>query len=183
MYCNENIKLVPFTKEYLEKYHSWRNDMDIMQFDQPGFLYPISYDEAASWHEKINSYNNSHSFIIKDKKSDEAIGICAFMNMDYKNRNVELSIVLGEKKFWGKGYGKQVMDLMIKLGFEEFNMHKLILRVMSFNDRAIRLYEKLGFEKEGTLKETIYRNGKYFDTIYFGLLKNNERLNKISLEN
>lgn len=171
MYCSNNIKLSPFSEEYVTLYHSWRNDMEVMQFDQPGFLYPISYQEVSKWHEKINTYKNSHSFIIIDKETERAIGICAFLNMDYKNRNVELSIVIGEKEFWGRGYGKEVMKLMMKIGFEEFNMHKLYLRVMSFNKKAIGMYEKLGFKKEGILKETIYRDGKYNDTIYFGMTR------------
>jgi UDP-4-amino-4,6-dideoxy-N-acetyl-beta-L-altrosamine N-acetyltransferase len=175
MYKTDRVELVPFTEEYLPLYHRWRNDPDIMQFDQPGYLYPVSYEEIEVWFDKVKNSTNSYSFAIKVKDEKKIIGICALLGIDSKNRNCELSIVIGEKDYWGKGYGKETMNILMNLAFNEFNMHKIYLRVMSFNKRAIKLYESLGFLREGVLKESIYRKGKYYDVLIFGILQSQFR--------
>lgn len=177
MYETDRMELVPFTEEYLSLYHKWRNNSHIMQFDQPGCLYPVSYQEIKSWFDKIKSSTCSYSFLIKVKDEEKIIGICALIGIDNKNRNCELSIVIGEKDYWGKGYGKETMRILMKLAFDEFNMHRIYLQVMSFNENAIKLYENLGFLKEGVLKESIFRKGKYHDVLIFGILESQFRGN------
>ncbi len=63
------------------------------------------------------------------------------------------------------------MNVLIRFIFNEMNINKIKLHVYSFNERAIRCYEKCGFIKEGVLRQELYRDGRYYDTIVMGLLK------------
>ena len=79
--------------------------------------------------------------------------------------------MIGDKDYWGKGYGSDALKVLIRFIFEEVNIYKIKLNVFSFNKRAISCYKKLGFKEEGILKDELYRNGKYFDIIPMALFK------------
>ncbi|MED4174038.1 GNAT family protein, partial [Halalkalibacterium halodurans] len=91
--------------------------------------------------------------------------------IDYKNRNAECIIDIGEKTYWGKGYGFEALRLLLNYAFLEMNLHRVSLRVFSFNKKAIRLYEKLGFKHEGTSRQCLYRYGQWHDIVHMGILK------------
>ncbi|SDQ93794.1 Protein N-acetyltransferase, RimJ/RimL family [Virgibacillus subterraneus] len=155
----------------IEKYHSWRNDLDVMKTTSTSLdLY--SLDETRSFVENIilNSIS-SKSYIIEERESDTAIGVTSLINIDTKNRNAECIIDIGEKEYWGKGYGTEALQMLLEYAFLELNLHRVSLRVFSLNERAIHIYNKLGFEKEGVMRESLYRNGKWHDIITMGILK------------
>jgi len=75
------------------------------------------------------------------------------------------------KESKGKGLGKETMRLLLDFGFNELNFHRIQLNVISYNSTAISLYESVGFKKEGTYREFIYRDGKRYDLYLYGILK------------
>lgn len=171
MFESNRIKLRKVESDDLEKYHSWRNDMDVMNSSNPSLdLYTL--EDTKEFVEKvlINS-NSSKSYIIVDKEKQVAIGIISLINIDFKNRNAECIIDIGEKGFWGNGYGTEALTILLNYAFQELNFHRVSLRVFSFNEKAIKLYNKLGFQKEGTTRQCLYRNGKWHDIIQMGILK------------
>lgn len=155
-----------FTTEHIPFYYAWRNNPEIAIFDQSEFLRPMSYEEVHDWSMRMVE---GTTYLIK--QDDVPIGTCAFMNVDQRNRHAELSIVIGEAKQWGKGYGTQVMNQLLVWGFEGMNLERLYLRVFDFNARAIALYEKMGFKREGTMRKMVYRDGAYHDVHIYGLLR------------
>ena len=155
----------------IEKYHSWRNDLDVMNITSLSLdLY--SLDETRHFVENIilNS-TSSKSYIIEERESNTAIGVMSLINIDTKNRNAECIIDIGEKEYWGKGYGTEALKTLLEYAFLELNLHRVSLRVFSLNEKAIRIYDKLGFMKEGVMRESLYRNGKWHDIIIMGVLK------------
>lgn len=154
----------------VELYHSWRNDMDVMMSTNPELdLY--SLQETTEFVENVilNS-NSSKCFIIDVRELQKSIGVTSLINIDYKNRNAECIIDIGEKDFWGKGYAKEALKLLLDYAFLEMNLHRVSLRVFSFNEKAIRLYEKIGFKHEGTSRQCLFRNGRWHDIIHMGIL-------------
>lgn len=99
------------------------------------------------------------------------MGVTSLVGIDYKNRNAECILDIGEKSKWGKGYGTEAMSLLLTYAFLELNLHRLSLRVFSTNEKAIHLYKKIGFVQEGRVKEAVFRNGEWIDSIYMGLLQ------------
>ena len=78
---------------------------------------------------------------------------------------------IGNREQWGKGYGREAMDLVLKYGFDELNLHRIQLTVFEYNERAIALYEKLGFRREGVFREFMQREGQRYDMYLYGLLR------------
>jgi len=157
-----------FSKKHIETYYTWRNDVSINIYDQNGFNSPIAIEKVEPWCEAIIMQNDGYTFFIKDEVKDVYIGMCALFRIDSKNRNCELAIMIGDKSYWGKGIGTEVMNQLLDWGFNSLNLHKIFLNVFSSNPRAIRLYEKVGFKFEGSRKEELYRNGKYEDILRYG---------------
>lgn len=106
------------------------------------------------------------------------IGICALFNFDTVGRTCEFGITIGNKLFWGKGYGSEVIRLVVHYAFQHQNFRKVWLRVHGKNERARKAYEAVGFLEEGRLREHVYSDGQYDDLIFMGLLRTEWKHNK-----
>lgn len=164
------IRLKKFEASDIELYYRWRNNLEVAIYDQPGFLRPMGYDEVAAWSQRMV---DGLTFIIL---ADETpVGTCAFMNLDERNRNAELALVIGDPAYWSKGVGTQAFHQLLEMGFNGLNLHKLYLHVFEFNKRAIGLYEKTGFKREGILRDMHYHQGAYEAVYHYGLLRDEWR--------
>lgn len=172
LFYGERLRLRKMSLEDVPIYHQWRNDMEVMYFTNPA-LDVYTYADTESFVQAIIESHYAKSYVIEEWESEKPIGVTALTNIDYKNRNAECIIDIGDKNYWGKGFGREAFQLLLDYAFLEMNLHKVYLRVFSFNERAIRLYQKLGFQTEGELKEQIYRNGSWHGIVYMGLLKKN----------
>lgn len=102
---------------------------------------------------------------------DRLVGVSGFHQIDFRNRHASLGITIGEKEEWGKGYGTEATRLMVRHAFETLNLNRVWLRVYEYNQRGIRTYKKVGFQKEGVLRQDTYREGRYWDTIVMAILR------------
>ncbi|MBR7796523.1 MAG: GNAT family N-acetyltransferase [Bacillota bacterium] len=172
LFESSRIKLRKMTIEDTDLYHQWRNDIDVMQTTSPN-LDIYTFEETKSFvREVILHSSTSKSYIITVKDSGETpIGVISLIQIDNVNHNAECIIDIGNKDYWGKGYGKEAMQLLLNYAFSEMNLHRLSLRVFSFNLKAIKLYEKLGFFHEGRSRQFLYRNGKWHDLLHMGMLR------------
>ncbi|MED3735579.1 GNAT family N-acetyltransferase [Virgibacillus pantothenticus] len=171
MFHSNRIQLRKMTIEDAEQYHSWRNDVDVMISTNPSLDFYSLLETKAFVEGVILHSSSSKSYIIQDKNTDKAIGITSLINMDHKNRSAECIIDIGEKDYWGKGYAKEALKLLLNYAFLEMNLHRVSLRVFSFNERAIHLYTKLGFKQEGASRQALFRSGNWHDIIHMGILQ------------
>lgn len=105
------------------------------------------------------------------QESNRLIGGTGLHEIDFKNRHAGFGIAIGEKEEWGKGYGTEATRLIVQHAFDTLNLHRLWLHVYEFNERGIRVYEKVGFRKEGVMRQHTYREGRYWDTMIMGILR------------
>ncbi|CAM3650745.1 GNAT family N-acetyltransferase [Erysipelothrix urinaevulpis] len=161
------LRFEKFTEDHIPLYYSWRNDPEVAQFDQSGFIRPMSYNEVAEWSQIMV---DGQTFVAYD--DDIALGTCAFMNLDQRNGHAELAIVIGNKDYWSQGFGTKIMKQLLEWGFYGLNLNRLYLHVFSTNTRAIGLYEKMGFVKEGEMREMLFQHGKPVNLICYGMLRN-----------
>ncbi len=82
-----------------------------------------------------------------------------------------IAIGFGNREHWGKGYGGEALRLLLDYAFGELNLHRVQLTVFAYNERAIALYEKLGFVREGVYREFLLRDGVRYDMYLYGLLR------------
>jgi len=159
------------TEEDAAVYHTWRNDMEVMRTTNPS-LDLFTYAETRQFVEQvILGSDTSKSYMILDKESGRPIGITSLIQLDYKNRSAECILDIGEKEFWGKGYGNESLRLLLNYAFLELNLHRVSLRVFAFNDKAVALYEKIGFKREGISRQAVFREGQWHDILHMGILQ------------
>ena len=90
-------------------------------------------------------------------------------------RSAGVGIVVGEKDQWGKGYGGEAMELMVRVAFDGLNLHRVYLTVADFNERGIRSYRRVGFREEGRWREARFIDGRFCDTVQMSILEHEWR--------
>ncbi len=134
-------------------------------------LRPMPDEEVERFFQSRLLSSESVAYGIHVKTTGRLIGLTTFSGLDPDNGSVLFHITIGETDAWGHGYGTETARLMLWLAFERIGLHRVGLSVFAFNERAIRSYEKAGFRVEGRLREAISRDGRYWDEIQMGVLR------------
>ena len=132
---------------------------------------PIQFDEVEKYVLKLFESKNDCFFAVYLKENDEFIGTIKLGHIDWRAGIGDLGIMIGEKKYWGKGIGKDAMACIIKYGFETLSLRKITAGTPSCNIGFIKCAEKLGFKIEGRLRKQILIDGQFYDHILFGIFK------------
>jgi RimJ/RimL family protein N-acetyltransferase len=114
-------------------------------------------------------------FIILDAQTRERVGEIVLMQIDPDNRSATLRIALFGTEHFGKGYGSEALRLVLGYGFEVRGLHRIGLDVFAYNDRAIHVYEKIGFRREGVQRDALFYDGAYHDSILMAILEDEWR--------
>ncbi len=170
MFENKMIKLRKLSASDYTTYHDWRNDIEVMETTSPQLdIYTL--EETEHYISAIVSQSTAKGYLIEYKETEQTVGIVSLINIDYKNRSAECIIDIGVKDMWGKGIGTAAISLILEFAFNELNLQRVYLQVFSFNERAIKLYEKMGFVHEGKFRQALYRSGNWHDIVIMGILK------------
>lgn len=154
----------------------WPNDSEVTYYmvmgaiPNSGSLY-CSQNTLEEEYEKLRKNQKDIVFAIVDKKSDNMIGVAGLYDIRWIPRLADFRILIGEKDFWGKGYGTEATKLVVAYAFDKLNLNKVCLGVNIENKRAIKIYRNAGFIEEGVLKKEQYRNGRYYDVIKMRILR------------
>jgi RimJ/RimL family protein N-acetyltransferase len=168
--------LSPIDVNDVEKFTEWLNDLEITR---NLLTYPMMIC-LGNEKEMLEKLSREHTYSIIDNEKNELIGNCGFNDIDFINQTAEVGIFIGNKKYWNKGYGTEALSLIIDYGFKALNFHNIFLKVYSFNERAVKCYEKVGFKSIGKKREAVLRDNKRYDHIYMDILSNEfyEKINK-----
>ncbi len=163
------VYLRPLEREDAPHLVPWFNDPEVTR---TLLIYrPVSLRAEEEFLEKI--YQSEHDLVlgIVVKATDKLIGAAGLKQIDFKNRHAGLGISIGDKVEWGKGYGTEATQLLVRHAFETLNLNRVWLYVYEHNERGIRTYEKVGFKREGLLRQETYCEGRYWDTIVMAILR------------
>lgn len=173
------VKLEYFNKEDFKQLIEWMNSKYLItNWAGSLFRYPLT-DESLDWYIKdTNNIDKSDAFIYKaiDTETGKTVGHISLGGISEKNRAARISRVLVGNTERGKGYCTGMIDVILKIGFEELKLHRISLGVYDFNKVAIRCYEKSGFVKEGLMRDVLrYENETYWSLMEMGILENEWR--------
>ncbi len=104
-------------------------------------------------------------------EDDKLIGNCSIHEIDQLRQCAEVGLFIGDEENRNKGYGKEVLNLLLNYGFDYLNLNNIMLKVFSFNERAINCYKKVGFKEIGRRRQSYYLKGKFYDTVYMDILR------------
>jgi len=128
-------------------------------------------EEIKEHLEQEQPKSDAFGFIIRTLAEDRPIGFIGLEDIQWTHGDAVLAVGLGEREYWGRGYGTDALRVMLRYAFTELNLHRVTLDVFEYNPRAIRSYEKVGFVVEGRLRRFLNRDGRRWDLIYMGILR------------
>jgi RimJ/RimL family protein N-acetyltransferase len=165
------VRLTAVEKGDLAAIARWYEDSGFGRLFDAGPAAPKSEGQLANWLEEQQKNKNSFLFAIRPSDGASLLGYVELDGILWSHQNGWLSIGLGDRSNWGKGFGQEATELALRFAFQELNLHRVQLTVFGYNQRAIALYEKLGFTREGLFREHLQRDGRRFDMILYGLLR------------
>jgi RimJ/RimL family protein N-acetyltransferase len=166
----DQVILRALCKEDSALLYRWISNRDLVLFNAP--FKAISESEHKSWIDSVLvKRNDLVIFVIEEKSSGRVIGSCQLLNINWIHRSAELQIRIGETDFHGHGLGTEAIQLLLKHGFNDLNLHRIYLHVFSTNIRAVKAYEKTGFVIEGELRQAAHIDEKYVNVLIMAKLR------------
>ncbi len=157
------VSLRPMELEDTDLIVAWRNSDGVRKH----FIYqaPFTREGHLSWIENMVKPGKVVQMMICLGEEMRPVGSVYLRDIDRQHRKAEYGIFIGEESARGRGVGTAAARLMIRYAFRELGLHRLFLRVYADNARAIRSYEKAGFEREAYLKDDVCIDGKFRDIV------------------
>jgi len=149
----------------------WTEDSRYLRAVDSAYAQPLSAEEAAQRLGPDNADPNRVEFHLRTLSDDRLIGFVAIHSIEWNNGAGLLAVGIGEPEYRGKGYGTDALQLSLRFAFDELNLFRIGLDVIATNTRAIRAYEKLGFQREGRMRGAVLRDGSRTDRIFMGILR------------
>ena len=169
MFEGKLVILRALEKEDLGILKEWRNSLHVRKSTREYKL--LNMINQKNWFESIHQSNPPKEimFGILNKRR-KLIGVTGLTYIDWKNRNSEISIYFSTKNWQTKPEAKEVINLIVEYGFEELNLHRLYVEIFSLMKENIKLFSQIKFTKEGELREKVWRQNKWWNTVIFSKL-------------
>jgi len=172
MIKGKKIFLTSVEEDSLEQMRNWRNEPELRKYFRE--YREISQTMQQAWYKKILIDEKQVNFEIRENKNNSLIGHCGLYYINWIHRHAEFGIYIGDMNYRSGGFGSDALRTLLKYGFHDLNLNKIWCEVYSNND-ALEVYKHIGFKHEGTLRESYYNEGKYWDADLLSMLRGEYR--------
>ncbi len=146
----------------------WVNDPEVRVFVLGTFPWTEKMEE--DWFDKLGK-DEKNVVLIIETKDGKMIGIMGIHNIDWVSRIGTTGALIGEKEYWGGGYGTDAKLALLEYAFNTLNLHKILSAVIAFNKRSLRYSLRCGYKIEGHRRKQLFKEGKYWDRIDLGVFR------------
>lgn len=150
--------------------NSWRSDASLIAKLGASFRF-VGSDSDEKWFDTYLSQRGTNVRLAVCSASAGVVGVCYVLGIDWINRSAEFAIMIGNQAAQGKGIGEAATRLTLRHAFADLNLERVYLEVLDTNDRARRLYEKVGFQVEGLKRHAVFKSGVYQDMLLMSILR------------
>ncbi len=174
IFSGKLVRLSAFDPEEMSKaFPNWYRNSEYLRLLNSSARPLQSPKAELKWMEKEAEENSpaSYYFSIRTLADDKLIGELGLDVINWSGRDAFVGLGIGETEYWSKGYGTDVMNVLLRFAFTEINLRRVTLTVFEYNPRAIRSYEKAGFRHEGRLRSLLHREGRRWDELFMGILR------------
>lgn len=161
------VSIRPFRKEDIPDKVRWINNPEVNRFLH--YDLPLEQQKTERWFETVKDRTDRYDAVIE--ADGQACGLTGLLNIDRKTGKAELYISLGEPALGGRGIAAEACRLLLAEAFAERGLNRVYLYTETGNLRAQRLFERLGFRREGCLREDILSHGTPADRYVYGMLR------------
>jgi diamine N-acetyltransferase len=163
------IYLRPLERADAPRLVPWFNDPEVTRY--LAVHRPLNLQQEEEFLARLGQSEHDVVLGIAVGQDDALIGVTGLHRIDYTHRHADFGISIGTRSEWGKGYGTEATTLMLQYAFEGLNLHRVRLLVYEDNACGRHVYEKIGFRREGVLRQERYAAGRYWDTITMAMLR------------
>ncbi|MCL6449903.1 MAG: GNAT family N-acetyltransferase [Acetobacteraceae bacterium] len=167
----ELVRLRPLKAEDAATFYRWGQDWEVQRLSTGGARLAVGDSQAAclEWIEGLKDRRDLYAFMVLEKATGRPLGTAQLASVDLRNRRCDLGIEIGEKDFWGRGYGRDAVRVLLRLAFEEVGLNRVAAGCYSLNPRAIRCFEALGFKREAVHRAALFRDGRFWTDVRFSI--------------
>ena len=171
MLKGQKTLLRAITRDDLESLWQFNNDIEVELAGGGDPPMPQSLARLQAEYESEIAKGGRDGARFAIEADEKCIGQCALFDFNETAQTCELGITIGDKAYWGHGYGRDAIQSLLDYAFRLRNMRRVYLSVNGNNQRAIRAYRSCGFREEGCLRAHVWNNGEYIDLVIMGLLR------------
>jgi len=178
----KKVILRPLSLKDAPRFCKWLNDREMTKFLSVYDAPPPGLKEEKEWIQEAQRTKKDLRLAI-DTIDGVHIGTTSLRGIDNPSKRAEFGITIGDKKYWGQGYGTEACKLIVDYGFKKLKLHRIHLTCIVYNIRGKKSYEKVGFKVEGRMREHILRDNAWHDEIHMGLLRSEWQKKKLRSKN
>ncbi|PGT83896.1 GNAT family N-acetyltransferase [Bacillus sp. AFS040349] len=169
LFRGEKLKLALPLEEDFETMEKWGEDAEYLRNVDTEIALPKNKEQLA---EEGKSSHTEIFFTLKTIQDNKLIGLICIHSIEWNNRTGLLAIGIGDSTNRGQGYGTEALRLILRYAFHEANLDRVGLEVIEYNIGGLKAYERVGFQLEGRKRSAVYRDGKRYDVLVMGILRN-----------
>lgn len=164
-------KLRELSIKDMETINLWRNNPELIQYLGAPYRF-IDLQVDKEWFDNYMKNRNTTIRCSIVDKNDKILGLISLVSINYINQSAELHIMIGMEEERCKGMGTFAICRMIEHAFFDLNLQRIQLSVLEDNLRAIHVYEKIGFKREGVIRKCVYKQGVFKNLFIYGIIRN-----------
>ena len=169
MLKGQNVVLTEVRPGDQETLYRWINDAETVSWNAP--YAPVPWKNHTAWFDGLGMNPSRIFFVVRESVDGPAIGTIQLIDIHRVHRTSELTIRIGSEEHRGRGIGTEALALVVKFAFDDLNLQRVWLRVFLTNHRAIKAYEKAGFEMEGAMRRAAFIQGRWVDEAIMAVLR------------
>ncbi|HPI67040.1 MAG TPA: GNAT family protein [bacterium] len=166
---HKTILRPPCKETDLDFCYFWLNDPEVTRFLT--FFLPQSKTEESQWFDALSNKKDNIVLAIETIDDRKFIGIMGLHRIDWCNRIATTGAFIGDRNYWGQGYGTDAKMFLLAYAFNQLNLHKICSQVIEYNERSLNYSLHCGYQHEGRLRQQVFKHGRYWDLILLGLFK------------
>ncbi len=170
LFSGELVRLGALLPEHMTSLAEWENDADVQRLIDGRPIRPQTPTQRDEFYKNVSKEHN-YPFAIFTLEDGRLIGQGGILWPDVKNRSGRLPVVISDPQSRGKGYGTDVIRILVNYAFCELNFNRLEIDLLAFNEAGVRAYEKAGFVRELTRRQAVFRDGAYQDSYLLAILR------------
>jgi RimJ/RimL family protein N-acetyltransferase len=170
MLKGEKVILRPTRREDVSRLNEFNQDIELYGLNST-FPNISSLEKALTDFDAWTNKPDENSAWFAIEADDKYIGNCCLIGLNNRHGNLELGIVIGDRSYWGRGYGREAVGLLLKYGFHYLGARRIVLTSHEKNERAIRCFQACGFVEEGRPRKAIWIEGEYIDLVNMSVLR------------
>lgn len=150
----------------------WINDYEVNQY--LAVYLPMSEQKEEEWFDRTSRSSDNIVFAIEvpdAMNGDILIGLIGLHRINWKDRTAVTGTLIGEKEYWGKGYGTDAKMILLDYAFNTLNLHKICSSTVEFNKRSLQYNLHCGYKLEGIERKQVFKKGRYWDKYILGVFK------------